>query len=62
VGDALTAGVVFDAVAAEVERPGISWATTPTMTMTAVVAPATVHRNARRTRSKATCRGSLLLR
>ena len=34
------------------DRPGISWATTPTMTAAPARAPVTVHRNTRRTRSK----------
>ncbi len=42
---------LFDVVAA-VDRPGISWATTPMMTAAPATALATVHRNTRRTRAE----------
>ena len=47
---------LFEDVDATLERPGISWATTPMMTATPVNAPATVHRNTRRTRSNVSSR------
>jgi len=49
-GGALAAG------AAELERPGISFATTPTINATAATAPAVVQRKTRRTRSNAIAR------
>jgi hypothetical protein len=49
------------AVGEELDGPGNWCATTPTINATAVTAPAVVQRNARRTRSNATPRCSLIL-
>lgn len=47
-----------EALVGVLERPGISWATTPTITPTAVKAPAVAHAKTRLTRLNAELRGS----